>query len=73
MKDGQAINIGFGKNISINELADLIHHKKIYLDPVDEPFENLADISKAKDLLNWAPTVSVKDWIKKYISMKENF
>ena len=73
VKNGQAINIGFGKNISINELADLIHHKKIYLDPVDEPFENLADISKAKDLLNWTPTVSVKDWIKKYISMKENF
>ena len=72
MKDGQAINIGFGKNISINELADLIHHKKIYLDPVDEPFENLADISKAKDLLGEA-TVSVQDWIKKYISMKENF
>ena len=27
----------------------------------------------SKDLLNWAPTVSVQDWIKKYISMKENF
>jgi len=70
VKDGQAINIGFGKNISINELANFIYHKKINLDAVDEPFENLADISKAKDLLNWEPSIFIQDWIKNILIKK---
>jgi len=69
-KDGQAINIGFGKNITINELANLIYHKKVHLDAVDEPFENLADISKANDLLNWKPSIFIQDWIKDYMDKK---
>ena len=61
---GETINIGSGKNIAINDLADLISSNKEYLDPVDEPFANLANISKAKKLLQWEPTVSIVDWIK---------
>ena len=71
VKDGQVINIGFGKNISINELADLIYDKKVYLEPVDEPFENLADISRAQNLLNWKPRMSIQGWIKS-LNIKRN-
>ena len=52
---GEVINIGSGENISINELADMFGAEKKYMNPVNEPFANLADIRKAKELLNWEP------------------
>ena len=60
---GEVINIGSGENISINSLADMFGKNKIYLDPINEPHANLADISKAKSLLNWTPRISIKEWI----------
>lgn len=63
---GEVINIGSGNNVSINDLAKFIGGKRKYLKPVNEPFANLADIKKAKNLLNWVPEVKLKDWIKKY-------
>ena len=46
---GEVINIGSGKNISINNLADFIGGEKVFRS-VNEPFANLADIKKAKKL-----------------------
>ena len=63
---GEVINIGSGKNISINDLADMFGAEKKYLKPVNEPFANLADIRKAKELLNWEPLVDLDSWIKEY-------
>jgi nucleoside-diphosphate-sugar epimerase len=63
---GETINIGTGENTSINDLADMIGGKKKYLNPVSEPFANLADIKKAKKLLDWEPEVTLESWIKKY-------
>ena len=63
---GEVINIGFGKNISINSLADMLSKDKKYMKPVNEPFANLADIRKAKELLNWEPIVDLDSWIKEF-------
>ena len=63
---GEVINIGSGKNISINGLADLLSKNKKYMQPVNEPFANLADISKAKELLGWEPLKDLESWIKEY-------
>jgi UDP-glucose 4-epimerase len=60
---GEVINIGSGKNISINDLADMFGQEKKYMNPVNEPFANLADISKAKELLNWEPQKDLISWI----------
>tara|TARA_B100001175_G_scaffold241981_1_gene208341 strand:+ start:1189 stop:2097 length:909 start_codon:yes stop_codon:yes gene_type:complete len=69
--EGEVINIGTGKNYSINELAEMIGGLKEHLKPVNEPFQNLADISKAKKVLNWEPKMEISDWIKRYkISME---
>ncbi|MEL1227291.1 MAG: NAD-dependent epimerase/dehydratase family protein [Candidatus Neomarinimicrobiota bacterium] len=64
---GEIINIGNGKNRSINEIASYIGGKIKYIEPVLEPFETLADNLKAKKLLNWEPKQDVKSWIKDYI------
>ena len=68
---GEIINIGNGKNKSINEIASYVGGKIKYIDPVLEPFETLADNTKAKKLLNWEPKQDVKSWIKDYI--KKNY
>ena len=63
---GEVINIGNGENISINELAKNIGGEVVYNEPLNEPFANLADITKAKKLLDWEPTTDLISWIKNY-------
>ena len=63
---GEVINIGSGKNLSVNEVASMIGSRKVYQESVNEPAITLADISKAKKLLNWEPKVILKDWIIEY-------
>jgi UDP-glucose 4-epimerase len=63
---GEVINIGNGDNRSVNQLADLIGGPRVYLDPVIEPKETLADNTKAKELLGWRPSTTLEDWIPKY-------
>ena len=66
LQPGSVINIGTGKNYSVNEISDMIGGKKLNVDPVIEPKESLACIDKAKELLNWEPKTDIRDWIKKY-------
>ena len=63
---GESINIGNGSNYSINQIADMMGGKKVYIDPVIEPKETLADNSKAQQILNWKPSMDLKEWIKTY-------
>jgi dTDP-D-glucose 4,6-dehydratase len=51
-------------DISIIDIAKLIGSDKIHLDSANEPFANLANISKAKDLINWEPTVRIENWLR---------
>ena len=60
---GEVFNIGNGDNRSVNQIADLIGGKKVNVDPVVEPFETLADNSKAKRVLGWNVTMVLEDWI----------
>jgi UDP-glucose 4-epimerase len=60
---GEVFNIGNGHNISINEVADMIGGEKIYGDQRLEPFETLADNTKAKNILGWKPTGDLKEFI----------
>ena len=62
------INIGSGKNISIIELAKIISNNYTHIAPRDGEAENtLADISIAKKVLNFEPTIDICDWINKKI------
>tara|TARA_Y100001935_G_scaffold253628_1_gene260295 strand:+ start:582 stop:1493 length:912 start_codon:yes stop_codon:yes gene_type:complete len=63
---GDVINIGSGKNISINDLAKMLGGNTVNNKPVNEPFANLANISKAKKLLDWEPKMDLKSWINNY-------
>ena len=64
--DGEAFNIGNGDNYSVNELADMFGGEKQYGVEALEPFQTLADNSKANLDLGWIPTGDLPTWIKKY-------
>lgn len=63
---GEVINIGSGKNFSVNQIAEMMEGRTTFVDPVVEPRESLASIEKAKKLLNWQPNQTVEEWIPKY-------
>jgi len=69
---GEVFNIGNGDNISVNEVADLIGGEKVYNEKRLEPFETLADNTKAKTILDWETTGNLKEFINnKLWNLKE--
>lgn len=69
---GEIFNLGGGKNISINDLANkIIGDKNIQIEhrpALIEQKDTLADISKAKKLLNWEPKVTLDEGLQKTAS-----
>ena len=61
------INIGSGKNHSVNEIADMFGSEKVYGEKRIEPQETLADIKTAEVMLNWKPQIELENWIKEQI------
>ncbi|MEK7092093.1 MAG: UDP-glucuronic acid decarboxylase family protein [Patescibacteria group bacterium] len=71
---GEVINLG---NPSEKTVLELAHFVKELVDsgseiahedlPMDDPTQRNPDITKAKRLLDWAPTVSIEEGIKKTI------
>lgn len=69
---GEVINLGNGKGITIGDLAgklielanpkaQLVHEEQRVRPNASEVFKLICDNSKAKRLLNWAPSVSLQD------------
>lgn len=73
------INIGTGHSITILELAKMIIKASgLALSPIHRSAlegdikESVADASLAKELLKWAPRVTLNDWLKVAIPAKIN-
>jgi nucleoside-diphosphate-sugar epimerase len=66
--DGRAINVGAGRNVSINRIADLIGGRRIRIEGRKGDMRNtLADTSEAVRLLGWRPRVTVEEGVKRLI------
>jgi nucleoside-diphosphate-sugar epimerase len=69
--DGQIVNAGLGRDISINELAELIVGDKSrivhveHIHPQSEIQKLLCDSSKAARLLGWRPLVTLEEGIRR--------
>ena len=62
---GEIINIGSDNTCSINHVVELLGGEVVYIPKrPGEPDCTWADISKAKKLLKWSPTVSIEQGIK---------
>lgn len=68
--NGEIVNAGLGKDISINDLAKLIATSESqikhvpHIHPQSEIQKLLCNYSKAKDLLGWEPKISLEEGIK---------
>ncbi len=66
---GEIINIGSNNTYSINHLVELLGGDVVYIPKrPGEPNCTWADISKAKQLLNWHPKVSFEDGVEVLLS-----
>ena len=63
---GEIVNIGTGRGYSVNAIADLLGGDKKYLESRrGDARTSIADISLAKNILNWEPEVSLEEGIDK--------
>ncbi len=63
------LNIGSGKCYSINYIANLISKKRIRIPKrPGEPDITWANISKAKKILGWKPTITIDDGVNELIN-----
>lgn len=61
---GDILNIGSGAKYSVNELVKAIGGKSISIEPRVGDIRRIeADITKAKELLGWEPTISLEEGI----------
>ncbi len=68
VNDGQILNVGFGKEISINKLAEIMMGDKSdnieYVAPRIEPKRTCSDISETVKILDWQPKISLLEGVK---------
>lgn len=59
------VNIGTGKNYSINDLAVMIGGNRLYVaERVGETRETLANNMRAREELGWVPTVDLEEYLR---------
>ncbi len=61
---GEVINIGSMDMYSVNNIAELIGGEVVHIEPRIEPRNTQADISRAKEMLDWTPQVKLEDGIR---------
>ena len=63
-RTGQIYNVGSGATVSVNNLVKLLGGDKVNIPKrPGEPDRTWADITKAKNLLNWQPKVSLEEGV----------
>lgn len=69
--DYDIFNIGYGEAYSIIEIAELLSQKIEFIPSRDgEASITLADISKAKKLLDWSPSINVIEYLNEWVLNK---
>ena len=67
-------NLGSGKEIAVNRIAELIGGEKIYIPKrPGEPDRSCADISKIKEDIEWKPTMNIEDGVKTLLDTIEDW
>lgn len=65
IKDGRGINIGNGRQTSVNEIAEAIGGGQTNIPARPGEMQEIeADITKAKELLGWEPSVTLEEGIE---------
>ena len=71
-KPGEIYNVGSGKNHSVQEIADMICPIQTYIDKRKGEIQSTQSIlDKIKSDLNWAPEVSLEEWLQNELKVIE--
>lgn len=70
--NGEIINIGGGRNISMNKIAEIIGGSVAYIPARLEPHDTLADITRAGKFLDWKPTINIEQGIRELMKMENS-
>lgn len=62
--NGEAMNIGSGSQMSINDLARAISDNIEYIEARLEPHDTCADVSIARARINWTPSITIQEGVK---------
>lgn len=65
--NGEVINIGSGKSVSINKIAEIVGGEVNHAEARVELRNALGDITLAKKLLDWEPKVNLEEGIKELL------
>jgi len=63
-------NVGYGKNFSVNQIANAFNSKTTFIGNRIENRISLCDNSKIKQDFSWQPTKNVIDWIEDYVKIE---
>jgi UDP-N-acetylglucosamine/UDP-N-acetyl-alpha-D-glucosaminouronate 4-epimerase len=70
--DGRAINIGRGRNLSVNRIAELIGGPTVHVAPrPGDARDTLADLSQAREILGWEPEMPTEDAVRSLVKLYE--
>jgi UDP-glucose 4-epimerase len=70
----EIINIGSGDHYTVNKIVSLLNSEKTFIPKrPGEPDITYADISKAKNLLNWSPKVTLEEGVKNLLEQIDYF
>ena len=66
---GEVFNVGTGTNHSVLELAAMISDNTVEVEPrIGEAYITLANNQKIRDVLGWAPTKHIGDYVKEELN-----
>jgi UDP-glucose 4-epimerase len=66
---GEVFNVGTGTNHSVLELAAMISDNTVEVEPrMGEAYITLANNQKIRDILGWAPTKQIGDYVKEELN-----
>jgi UDP-glucose 4-epimerase len=68
--DGRPLNIGHGRGLSVNHLAELIGGLRVNVPPrAGEPRDTLADLTRARAALGWSPEIETADGVRELMRL----
>lgn len=70
LKGFNVFNVGYGKDLVLNDIAPLISDNITYIAPRFEPKRTCADTTKIKKAVGWEPTISLEEYIRSKVSRK---
>jgi nucleoside-diphosphate-sugar epimerase len=68
--DGSAVNVGRGRALSVNRIAELVGGPRVNVAPrPGEPRDTLADLTRSRAILGWSPEVDTEEGVRELIRL----